>query len=377
MLVAFEDGALLAPRRWPPRPSWRPGGGGGSTCWSRSPCRPTRRSTRAMPEQEARAAAAIDSARVRGGRRVTGPLGEGARRRGRPADRRARRARSRRAAIVMALPPRRTGALAVRPDARDRAGRPPLPGDHRLRAARGGAPATRRPPRASRPKIVGVQRAYVASSRRAERAAAPGRRGDGGQPRSPAAAGRWRWACPGRGASSLIGAGAAVRSRAPRARGAMTAGDGAGARQRAHGRGRAPRLGAPRHRIARGLGAPALFAIVARARSGRRSTSRSAWWPAMRWASRRSCSWLAALFFVLTMITYVEGSSLHPERGGALDVRALRVQRAVELRRRLGDPARLPDRDGASPRWRGRLPGRVLGRARTTAWPSSRSWRRR
>jgi APA family basic amino acid/polyamine antiporter len=62
----------------------------------------------AMPEQEARAASLIDSARVRGGRRVTGHWekvrpGQG----GRRIVEEAREIRAR--AIVMSLPPRRTG----------------------------------------------------------------------------------------------------------------------------------------------------------------------------------------------------------------------------------------------------------------------------
>ena len=63
----------------------------------------------AMPEQEAEAGSIIDSARVRGGRRVTGHWekvrpGQG----GRRVVEEAREIRAR--AIVMALPPRRTGA---------------------------------------------------------------------------------------------------------------------------------------------------------------------------------------------------------------------------------------------------------------------------
>jgi APA family basic amino acid/polyamine antiporter len=62
-----------------------------------------------LPEQEARAASIIDAARVRGGRRVTGHWekvrpGQG----GRRVVEEAREIRAR--AIVMALPPRRTGA---------------------------------------------------------------------------------------------------------------------------------------------------------------------------------------------------------------------------------------------------------------------------
>ena len=63
----------------------------------------------AMPEQEAKAASVIDSARVRGGRRVTGHWekvrpGQA----GRRVVEEAKEIRAR--AIVMPLPPRRTGA---------------------------------------------------------------------------------------------------------------------------------------------------------------------------------------------------------------------------------------------------------------------------
>ena len=59
-------------------------------------------------------------------------------------------------------------------------------------------------------------------------------------------------------------------------------------------------------------------------------------------------------------MTYVEGASLHQDRGGVDRLRPLRVQRARELRRRLGDPARLhhPHRRHARSR-------------RRTTWPRS------
>jgi APA family basic amino acid/polyamine antiporter len=62
-----------------------------------------------LPEQEARAASIIDAARVRGGRRVSGHWekvrpGQG----GRRVVEEARESRAR--AIVMSLPPRRTGS---------------------------------------------------------------------------------------------------------------------------------------------------------------------------------------------------------------------------------------------------------------------------
>ena len=48
----------------------------------------------------------------------------------------------------------------------------------------------------------------------------------------------------------------------------------------------------------------------------------------------------AGLFFVVTMATYVEGSSLHPGARRRIHFRPLRLRRAVELHRGLGDPAR-------------------------------------
>ena len=87
----------------------------------------------AMPEQEAKAASIIDSARVRGGRRVTGHWekvrpGQA----GRRVVEEAKEIRAR--AVVMPLPPRRAGRVALRAYAGDRAQRAALPGDHRFLA---------------------------------------------------------------------------------------------------------------------------------------------------------------------------------------------------------------------------------------------------
>ena len=89
-----------------------------------------------MPEQESHAASLIDSARVRGGRRVTGHWekvrpGQGAGARGGGG---ARNPRPRDRDVAAAEARRR---LAVRQDARDRAGRAPLPRDHRVLARHG------------------------------------------------------------------------------------------------------------------------------------------------------------------------------------------------------------------------------------------------
>ncbi|MFL5866433.1 MAG: amino acid permease, partial [Thermoleophilaceae bacterium] len=69
-------------------------------------------------------------------------------------------------------------------------------------------------------------------------------------------------------------------------------------------------------RIARGLGEPALFAIAL-------SAVGSSLYYALGVVAGDALGLtpfvfvLAGLFFVVTMLTYVEGNSLHPERGGA------------------------------------------------------------
>ena len=69
-------------------------------------------------------------------------------------------------------------------------------------------------------------------------------------------------------------------------------------------------------RIARGLGAPALFAIGL-------SAVGSSMYFALGVVAEGALGLtplvflVAGLFFIVTMLTYVEGNSLHPERGGA------------------------------------------------------------
>jgi basic amino acid/polyamine antiporter, APA family len=76
------------------------------------------------------------------------------------------------------------------------------------------------------------------------------------------------------------------------------------------------RPGAAEARIARGLGEPALFAIAL-------SAAVSSIYVVLGVVAGDALGLtpvvflIAGLFFVLTMLTYVEGSSLHPERGGA------------------------------------------------------------
>ena len=107
----------------------------------RSPCRPTRRSTRRCPSR--RRTRAVDD---RLGARARRPardraLGEGAPGPGRPADRRggARDPRPRDGDVAAAAAHRR---VAVRAHARDRAGGAALPGDHRVVTRR---PTSRQP----------------------------------------------------------------------------------------------------------------------------------------------------------------------------------------------------------------------------------------
>ena len=112
--------------------------------------------------------------------------------------------------------------------------------------------------------------------------------------------------------------------------------------------------------IRRALGSPALFAIVYSALAAR-STSRSAWSPTTRSGLTPVVFLVAALFFVLTAMTYVEGASLHQERGGSTVFARYAFNELVELRRRLGDPARLRDPDRDHGVLGDQLPGRVLG----------------
>ncbi len=78
----------------------------------------------------------------------------------------------------------------------------------------------------------------------------------------------------------------------------------------------AARARRPRRRIARGLGEPALFAILL-------SSVGSSIYFGLGVVAGDAMGltpvvfFAAGLFFVVTMLTYVEGNSLHPERGGA------------------------------------------------------------
>ena len=79
---------------------------------------------------------------------------------------------------------------------------------------------------------------------------------------------------------------------------------------------------------------------------------------------------VAGVFFALAAMTYVEGASLHQERGGVDGLRPLRLQRARQLHRRLGDPARLHHPDRGHGVLGDELPGGVLGRRWASGTPS-------
>ena len=195
---------------------------------------------------------------------------------------------------------RAAGGGALRPDPRDRAGRAPVPRDHPVRcrptappAAPSAAPARRLTAPRCRPRklhrastrvlSVAMLLLGVAMSSRRWRAAAG---------RSPSAS---CWACcsaarRGRGCSSTLATAASAIER----------------------------------RARRALGSPALFAIVYSTVAQRD----------LLLARRRRRHALgltplvflvAGLFFALAAMTYVEGASLHQERGGLDRLRALRA----------------------------------------------------
>ena len=148
----------------------------------------------ALPEQEA--SAPVGDRLGARARRAAGDraLGEGAPgQAGRRIVEEAREIDAR--AIVMALPPRRTGHVAVRPDGRDGARRASLPRDHRLhrrrarRARRASVSAARRP--WHRPTISACSVLTCVDARASARPARA-RRGDGRAARSRAAAARSR-----------------------------------------------------------------------------------------------------------------------------------------------------------------------------------------
>ncbi len=123
---------------------------------------------------------------------------------------------------------------------------------------------------------------------------------------------------------------------------------------------RAGRAGA---RFSRGLGEPALFAILL-------SSVVSGLFMVLGVVAGDALGLTPARVPRVRPVLRVHDRDLRrgqlaaPRARRRLDVRALRLRRAVELHRRLGDPARLPDRDGDRRRRDLRLPRGVLDRAR-------------
>ena len=98
--------------------------------------------------------------------------------------------------------------------------------------------------------------------------------------------------------------------------------------------------------LRRGLGSPALFGIV-------QGFIAASIYFALGLVIQAALgfAWLvflvSAAFFGLLVLSYVEGASLHQERGGATIVARYAFNELRQLHRRLGDPARLhpADRD--------------------------------
>ena len=113
-------------------------------------------------------------------------------------------------------------------------------------------------------------------------------------------------------------------------------------------------------RLARVVGTPAIYAIAVSAIGA--SIYVTLGIVAERALGLTPLAYIAAgVFFVVTMLTYVEANSLHPERGGASTFARYAFDELWSFIAGLGHHPRLPDRDGAV-RVRGpRLPGGVLG----------------
>ena len=108
--------------------------------------------------------------------------------------------------------------------------------------------------------------------------------------------------------------------------------------QGAHGRGRARHALA--HALRRSIGSPRLFAIVY-------TSLASAIYFSLGVIAGHALGLtplvflIAAVMFALTALTYVEGASLHQERGGATVFARYAFNELVSFVGRLGDPARL------------------------------------
>ena len=119
----------------------------------------------------------------------------------------------------------------------------------------------------------------------------------------------------------------------------------------------------PRHGLKRQLGSPALFGIV------QGFIAASIYFSTGLVAERAlGFTWmvyvLGAILLAVIVPCYVEGASLHQERGGATVIARYAFNELVELHRRLGDLPGLPDPRGALRVRRDGLPGRLLARLR-------------
>ena len=255
-----------------------------------------------LPEQERRAQQTIDSARVLGGRRVTGHWEKvRAGQAGRRIVDEAREIKAR--AIVMPRPRKRAGGSLFGRTLETVLEERPVPGDHRVRAAAVGrahrsaactAPTAHSTRVLRRVAICGLGRRdgrhHARARRRPARARRRRRRRVRGARRGP----RCTW--PATDEAARPGTARAARAAARAAPAAVRADRGRGSRawsaRRRSSRSRSSAVGAS---IYFTLGVVADHAL-----------------------GLTPLAFLAAgVFFVVTMMTYVEGNSLHPERGGA------------------------------------------------------------
>ena len=97
--------------------------------------------------------------------------------------------------------------------------------------------------------------------------------------------------------------------------------------------------------LKRGLGSPALFGIV-------QGFIAASIYFALGLVVQAALgyAWIvylvSAVFFGFVVLSYVEGASLHQERGGATIIARYAFNELCQLHRRLGDPARLHPADG-------------------------------
>ena len=244
-------------------------------------------------------------------------------------------------AIVMPLPPR-AGGDDLRQDARDRARRAPVPRDHPDRPGERPRPDGRPHPLR---RSIRSRPTHATSIGDATRACRP------------------CWSLLG---VAMLVAHARARRRPARDRHAARR---AVRRRRRRAPVRSEAAGeqrATRQLFRRGLGSPALFAIVY-------TSVASAIYFSLGVVADHALGLTPVVFLARGRVLRAGGDDVRRGRLAApgprrLDgLRALRLQRAVELRRRLGDPARLHDPDRGHGVLGDELPGRVLRAAGAAA----------